>query len=164
LTFDYNFNPVYSFTDQSEDAAITNLFYWTNIAHDITYMYGFDESSGNFQELNYSGLGLGGDQVNAEAQDNSGSCNANFSSPPDGFSGTMQMYTCNSRDGSFDNNVIVHEFGHGISIRLTGGPSISDCLFNDEQMGEGWSDWYGLMLTMTASDVGADSRFNRYDS
>lgn len=49
--------------------------------------------------------------------------------------------------GDFDNGVITHEYGHGISIRLTGGPSNVSCLNNDEQMGEGWSDYFGLMLT-----------------
>ena len=52
------------------------------------------------------------------------------------------------QDGSFDNGVITHEYCHGLSIRLTGGSSNSDCLSNDEQMGEGWSDWYALMFTM----------------
>lgn len=57
-----------------------------------------------------------------------------------------------NRDGSFDNGVIAHEYGHGISNRLTGGPSAASCLTNREQMGEGWSDWFGLMLTMKAGD------------
>jgi extracellular elastinolytic metalloproteinase len=30
-------------------AAVVNLFYWNNIAHDLFYQYGFDEKSGNFQ-------------------------------------------------------------------------------------------------------------------
>ncbi|NEN22631.1 PKD domain-containing protein [Cryomorpha ignava] len=51
-------------------------------------------------------------------------------------------------DGSFDNGVVVHEYVHGLSIRLTGGSSTSNCLGNEEQMGEGWSDWYAIMLTM----------------
>src|SRR5262249_40568764 len=29
-------------------AAVTNLFYWIDIAHDLYYRYGFDEKSGNF--------------------------------------------------------------------------------------------------------------------
>ncbi len=49
---------------------------------------------------------------------------------------------------SFDNGVIAHEYGHGISNRLTGGASNVGCLSNQEQMGEGWSDWFGLMLTI----------------
>jgi extracellular elastinolytic metalloproteinase len=50
-------------------------------------------------------------------------------------------------DGDFDSGIITHEYGHGISIRLTGGPAISTCLNNQEQMGEGWSDYFGLMMT-----------------
>lgn len=58
-------------------------------------------------------------------------------------------------DGDFDNGVISHEFGHGISIRLAGGRLNSSCLNNDEQMGEGWSDWFALMLQMKPGDVGS---------
>lgn len=68
------------------------------------------------------------------------------------------MFTCDDRDGSFDNHVIVHEYAHGLSTRLTGGPSNANCLDNDEQMGEGWSDWYANMLTMTKDDLPTDAR------
>ncbi|MFT5860152.1 MAG: extracellular elastinolytic metalloproteinase [Flavobacteriaceae bacterium] len=61
-------------------------------------------------------------------------------------------------DGDFDNGIIAHEYGHGISNRLTGGPSNSGCLSNDEQMGEGWSDWFGLMLTIEPGDLSTDGR------
>lgn len=61
-------------------------------------------------------------------------------------------------DGDFDNGIIAHEYGHGISIRISGGPSNSFCLDNAEQMGEGWSDWFGLMLTMEPGDQGSDIR------
>lgn len=158
LVFDYPFNPVYSGGDQSEAAAITNLFYWSNVIHDMIYLYGFDEASGNFQENNYGNGGIGNDWVRSEAQDGSGTCNANFSTPPDGSLPRMQMYVCGSQDGDFDNLVIVHEYGHGISIRLTGGAANSGCLSNQEQMGEGWSDWYGLLMTMEAGDTATDSR------
>lgn len=287
------------------DASITNLFYWCNILHDVWYAYGFDEASGNFQTTNYSGQGLGNDQVIAEGQDGGGTGNANFASPPDGENGRMQMYnwggpsittslTVNSpvgiagdyahelaafgpnppavplttdmvlvvddtapvndgcgvivngaelvgkivlvdrgacpftvkvqaiqdaggaavvvannvagapiaqggtsttisipsvmisntngalikstmldgavnatlqsssasfeKDGDLDNGVIAHEYGHGVSIRLTGGPANSDCLGNDEQMGEGWSDWIALMMTLENGDQGTDPR------
>ncbi|MBP6681406.1 MAG: M36 family metallopeptidase, partial [Saprospiraceae bacterium] len=50
-------------------------------------------------------------------------------------------------DGDFDSGIITHEYGHGISTRLTGGPANSSCLNNAEQMGEGWSDFFSLMLT-----------------
>ncbi|WP_055435996.1 T9SS-dependent M36 family metallopeptidase [Lacinutrix algicola] len=56
-------------------------------------------------------------------------------------------------DGDIDNGIVSHEYGHGISTRLVGGALTSSCLFNPEQMGEGWSDWFALMLTMKASDL-----------
>ena len=61
-------------------------------------------------------------------------------------------------DGDFDNGIIAHEYGHGISNRLTGGPAAAGCLGNAEQMGEGWSDWLGLMLTIEPGDQGTDAR------
>ncbi len=62
------------------------------------------------------------------------------------------------RDGDLDNVIIAHEYGHGISNRLTGGSANTGCLQNQEQMGEGWSDYFGLMLTMKAGDAGDDYR------
>jgi hypothetical protein len=58
-------------------------------------------------------------------------------------------------DGSFDNGVIAHEYGHGLSNRLTGGPSSSGCLTEPEQAGEGWSDFLGLVLTAQPADTAA---------
>ena len=65
LIFDDPFNPnvTASGTDGSIDAAVTNLFYWNNVIHDITYLYGFDEASGNFQVNNYGNGGVAGDSV-----------------------------------------------------------------------------------------------------
>ena len=64
----------------------------------------------------------------------------------------------NLLDGDFDNGIIAHEYGHGISNRLTGGASQAGCLGNDEQMGEGWSDWFGMMITIEPGDLGTDGR------
>ncbi|MEZ4857566.1 MAG: T9SS-dependent M36 family metallopeptidase [Flavobacteriaceae bacterium] len=61
-------------------------------------------------------------------------------------------------DSSLDNEIVVHEYGHGVSNRLTGGPSNTSCLGNQEQMGEGWSDYLGLILTMQAGDSRDDVR------
>ncbi len=286
------------------DPAITNLFYMNNIMHDVFYHYGFDEVGGNFQENNYGNGGASSDNVNADAQDGSGTNNANFGTPPDGQNPRMQMYiwtaggtpkilqintpsniagtysgelatfgpglpttpitgdfvlvndgtgdtsdacdpiqngaaingniavirrgncsfvdkvvaaeaegaiaviivnnqggltppggtdpgigiptlmvtalegedfideielgnTVNGsigdfgpwdRDSDLDNGVIAHEYGHGISNRLTGGPSAAGCLGNDEQMGEGWSDWCSLITTIEPGDQGTDAR------
>ena len=142
------------------DAATTNLFYWNNIMHDVWYQYGFNEASGNFQENNYGNGGSGSDSVNADCQDGSGLNNANFSTPPDGGNPRMQMFLWSGNpqiDGDLDNGIIAHEYGHGISIRLVGGPGTNG-LGGSEQMGEGWSDWFGLMLTMKTGDSGGDSR------
>ncbi len=293
------------------NAAITNLYYWNNIIHDIFYNYGFDEAAGNFQQTNYTKTGLGNDFVFADAQDGSGVNNANFSTPADGTNGRMQMYlwargsstkrveintingllgkydaaisefggtlnrypitaqailvngggakptegctsplvnaadingkialidrgTCSfvtkvtaaqkagaiavivfnstaqnitpmtgtgtdsiiipsvimsqadgilikryldsgivtlslydsstisktspTYDSDFDNGVIAHEYGHGISTRLTGGPANSSCLTNQEQAGEGWSDFFALALTATPNEISIASR------
>jgi extracellular elastinolytic metalloproteinase len=61
-------------------------------------------------------------------------------------------------DADFDNGIIAHEYGHGISNRLTGGPSQAGCLNNDEQMGEGWSDFFSLITSARPGDNGAMAR------
>lgn len=61
-------------------------------------------------------------------------------------------------DGSLDNGIIAHEYGHGVSNRLTGGPSAAGCLGNEEQMGEGWSDWFTLVTSVKPADVAAQRR------
>ncbi|RMA57764.1 M36 family metallopeptidase [Ulvibacter antarcticus] len=146
-----------------ENAALTNMFYMGNIMHDVTYEYGFTEAAGNFQENNYGNGGAGSDYVVGEGQ-KTGQCNAFFGTPADGGNPTMQMFICvyggatGDRDGDFDNGVIAHEYGHGISNRLTGGPGTTGCLGNQEQMGEGWSDYFGLVLTIEPGDAGTDPR------
>lgn len=290
-TFNYNTAPT---TAANQRFAITNLFYWNNIVHDIAYQYGFNEVAGNFQKNNLGRGGAGNDFVLADAQDGSGSNNANFATPADGSSPRMQMFLFNPAvvfnvlaptsfagvkgatesgfstnnklsakgpiqkavvlyadnagntshlacgaaanpgklkgkialidrgdcsftikvknaenagavaaivvdnipgeypiimggtdntitipavmvsyetgdtlkqllgagtavtvkmsvgpniDGDLDNGVITHEYTHGISNRLTGGPNNVACLQNKEQMGEGWSDYMALMVT-----------------
>ena len=280
----------------SQSAAITNLFYHVNVLHDIHYLYGFDEAAGNFQDTNLSGLGIGNDAIQADAQDGFDFNNAAFFVTPDGIAPRIQMAewigdttlvvnspldlvadfnagpavfgaqldamgtqgdlvisspvdgclplgnpdqisgnvaliergTCfftekvrhaqdagaigvvitnnepdgvvtmagdaedilipalmvsldegNSlraaldsgqvvnvklagspnRDSSFDNGVIIHEYGHGVSTRLAGGPSNASALngLQGSGLGEGWSDWWALMFTQTSDDAQMDS-------
>lgn len=57
------------------------------------------------------------------------------------------------KDASLDNGIIAHEYGHGISNRLTG--TGSSCLAystSNEQMGEGWSDFFAMMVTNRPGD------------
>lgn len=290
--FDFPF--VLNDTAGNLNAATTNLFYVNNKIHDIFYRLGFTETSRNFQAWNFGKGGEQNDYVQAEAQDGSGTNNANFATPPDGTRPRMQMYlfnppvverlfynspsqavgrvvgtyvsttfgptltstgvtadvaispvldgcsplpagsltgkigliargTCDfqakveavqnagavaaiiynlptsvatngmggtnpnitipsvliessegtylkgllesstnvnitlkydaasqkMRDASFDNGIIVHEYGHGISTRLVGSLNSST---NKEQMGEGWSDFFALMLTNKPGD------------
>jgi extracellular elastinolytic metalloproteinase len=306
LDFDFSFDESGQPQDYL-DAVVTNLFFWNNALHDVWYFYGFDEQSGNFQENNYSKGGTGSDFVWADAQDGSGTNNANFGTPPDGQNPRMQMFLwasgsssgvlevtspqsiakkytvrgaafnpsltstpvtgtlalvddgtsngsegCNNlvngsavngkiavidrgnctfvskilnaqsagaiaviminningnpitmggtntgsinipsvmisksdgailkgqiangisaklydsssvlnsfTDSDLDNGVISHEYGHGISNRLTGGPANANCLRNQEQMGEGWSDFFALVMTHESGDKGEDKR------
>jgi extracellular elastinolytic metalloproteinase len=56
-------------------------------------------------------------------------------------------------DGDFDNSIIAHEYGHGVSMRLTGGRNRTDCLNTSElKSGEGWSDFLALAFTTKATD------------
>jgi subtilisin-like proprotein convertase family protein len=132
-------------------ASVANLFYWNNAIHDITALYGFDSVGGNFQVHTYGLGGLGGDDVRAEAQEGIGTNGGNFATPPDGQRPRMQMFvwsfTTPHRDGSLDAGVTTHEYGHGISARLVGGPANVSCLSNIEAPHEGLSDVYALLLT-----------------
>ena len=138
-------------------AAVTNLFCHNNLYHDYLYHLGFDEASGNFQVDNFGRGGFGGDPVEADAQDGAGIGNvnnANFYTPPDGGHPLewgvprMQMYLFAPpfpfHDASFDADVMLHEYVHGLSNRLIGSLEDPFSLFDVQSgaMGEGWSDFY----------------------
>jgi len=131
-------------------AVVTNLFYYNNVMHDFSYTLGFTETSGNFQTNNYGRGGIGNDSVRAEAQDGSGTNNANFATPPDGQRPRMQQYLFTSpnpdRDSSVDGDVVFHEFGHGISNRLIGNGSTALQGIQSGAMGEGWSDYWAITI------------------
>ncbi len=105
LDFDFPYNP----NDEPSDmqaAAQINLFYMSNVMHDVTYQYGFDEAAGNFQNDNFANGGQENDVVIARAQqgallnDPEFINNANFSTLPDGQPGTMNMYLWDSNYGN----------------------------------------------------------------
>jgi hypothetical protein len=136
-------------------AAVTNLFYWANLLHDVSYLHGFTEEAGNFQENNYGNGGLASDSIHMQAQDGALTNNARYFHTPDGTNPSVEMFLWTpptpDRDGDLDNGIILHEYGHGISLRLTG-DGVS-CLNNAEQMGEGWSDFQSVMLTQKVGDT-----------
>jgi len=56
------------------------------------------------------------------------------------------------RDSAFDNGIIIHEYCHGLTTRLTGGPSNQVCVDPrkaKETGSEGWSDFCSLFITAT---------------
>jgi uncharacterized protein (TIGR03437 family) len=138
----------------NQRAALANLFYWTNRFHDIMYSFGFTEAAGNFQTNNFSLGGRGGDPIQAQAQDGGGLNNANFASGADGTTARVQMYLFSGNpqlDGSFDQGIILHELAHGLSTRLVGnGSGLTDA--HGRGMGEGWSDYFGIVLLRDAND------------
>ncbi len=52
------------------------------------------------------------------------------------------------RDGDITGDIVIHEYGHGVSNRLTGGPKTQNCLSGNEQAGEGWSDYLSMTLLL----------------
>jgi extracellular elastinolytic metalloproteinase len=161
--FDFPYKP--KNTDKSDalaeakkfiNATVTQLFYTTNMVHDLYYRYGFDEMAGNFQQYNFGRGGRENDAVIANAQDGSGYNNANFMTPPDGQNGRCRMYLWNTampyRDGDLEAGIVIHELSHGLSTRMTGGPANSGCLGWGESggMGEGWGDFLATTIRSTS--------------
>ena len=82
---------------------------------------------------------------------------------PDGLNISFSVPSIPGPDrltSDFDNGIIAHEYAHGISNRLVGG-SRSLCLNGvpsgtpqNEQMGEGWSDFFSLITTVRQGDAG----------
>ncbi|CUA70933.1 hypothetical protein RSOLAG22IIIB_09207 [Rhizoctonia solani] len=135
--------------------SITQLFYTSNMVHDLYYRYGFDELAGNFQQGNFGRGGRGDDAVIINAQDGGGRNDASFTSPPDGWNGRCSIFIWDTatpcRDGSLDAGIVIHEVTHGLSGRLTGGPANSRCLSMNEGPGlnEGWSDFFATTILST---------------
>ncbi|MCO4813325.1 MAG: T9SS-dependent M36 family metallopeptidase, partial [Flavobacteriales bacterium] len=146
LIFDYPLD-LNQAANQYWDASITNLFYMNNIMHDVWYHYGFDEASGNFQANNYGApSGISSDQVYAEAQDGSGTNNANFSTPPDGQNPTMQMYLWDTPADLLTINTPAGIAGTYAALPAAFGapvpttPLISDLVLYDDNTGVDFND------------------------
>lgn len=138
----------------NQSAAVTQLFYFCNRYHDRLWQMGFNEQFKNFQTNNFGRGGTGNDRVQADAQDGSGTNNANFgTSGGDGTSARCQMYIFPGpnpdRDGDLDGDIVYHELSHGLSIRLSNG-TVSGTQAGG--MGEGWGDYFGISLNAEAGD------------
>jgi subtilisin-like proprotein convertase family protein len=132
----------------NQNQVTTQLHYLINRYHDwlLTAPIGFDEGSRNFENVHTSAAPGAGDRVLGESNDGGGLNNANFDTPPDGFSPTMQMYFTDNntaQDTGEDAAVVFHEYTHGLSNRLVGN-AFGLTVHQSQAMGEGWSDWYAL--------------------
>jgi subtilase family serine protease len=146
--FDFPFN--------TADAAETSLFFAVNYAHDFFYDLGFDEDAGNFQLDNFGRGGTAGDPVLALARAN-GRNNATWLHADEGQSPTMSMFLWDGvgcwgedvdadgspdLDGDFDLDIIVHEYHHGVSLRLNTAWTGNEA----GAMGEGGGDFFAYSI------------------
>lgn len=135
--------------DQGDEQKVLNIFYFCNFMHDFFYMLGFDEVA-NFQEINFTGRGRGGDPVLARAHAGPVSGTANMLTRADGTRALMNMGLVQgpNRHTAFDSDVVFHEFAHGVSNRLVGAMGDALALQQPQSrgMGEGWSDYFALTV------------------
>lgn len=160
--FDLDLTPGRSPLDSSA-ASAANLFYWVNVAHDRFYALGFNETSRNFQLDNLGNGGRGGDAVRAETLRGAGvdptstnqrvRNNAFIQLGIEGTQPLVAMLMWNGSingqnvelDSSYDAGVIIHEYTHGVSSRLSGTDNTLGLKSNQGHgMGEGWSDFFAM--------------------
>ncbi|WP_324753652.1 M36 family metallopeptidase [Roseovarius sp. Pro17] len=136
----------------NRDAATVNTFVVANWWHDRMADLGFTEQAGNFQSVNSTGTGVAGDPIRARLQ--VGTDNSTFGTPPaDGTCcPTLNSFTWTGpdpdRDSGFDTEILIHEFTHGLSNRIIGGPNTNGLAGGGQPggLGEGYSDLYALHL------------------
>ena len=165
------FNPQEPFGD---DQKVLNIFYYNCFMHDYFYILGFREADGNFQHNNFGRGGLQGDRVDSRSHSGTVDGTANMATPPDRFSPIMNMglVASTNRHTAFDSDVVYHEFMHGVTNRLVGGPVNTDALEEPQSgmMGEGWGDYIACIInekTIVGDWVVKNQRGirnNKYDS
>ncbi|WP_380168401.1 M36 family metallopeptidase [Jannaschia sp. R86511] len=134
----------------SDDQLVVNLFAFCSAMHDALYLVGFREADGNFQRDSMGRGGRPGDAVLAKVHPGSVWGTANMGTRSDGLAPLMNMglVTSTGRHTALDPDVVYHEYVHGLTNRLVGGP-MNDTALDAEQsggMGEGWSDYVACTL------------------
>ena len=134
-------------------AAVTNAFYFANLAHDYFYDLGFTETDGNFQTSNGDKGGVGGDAVTLSVRSLTAFLNAFNVTGPDGEPSSIDLgiffpQTGGFRESAVDGDVVMHEYVHGVSTRLVGGPETVSCLFDPQPaaVAEAISDYFAISL------------------
>lgn len=132
-----------------------NAFYLVNGIHDDAYEHGFTEADGNFQRRNHGRGGFPSDHVVVTCLPTAIQGTATMQTPADGRSPLMRLglVTDTDRHTAIDSSVVYHEYTHGITNRLVGGPRDSTALLAPQSrgMGEGWSDY--VACTINESDI-----------
>ena len=133
-----------------DDQKILNIFYLNCYMHDYFYLLGFREADGNFQQDSLGRGGVASDRVDARSHPGAVRGTANMLTPVDGTAPIMNMglVTSTNRHTAFDSTVVYHEFMHGVTNRLVGGPMNSNALRSPQSggMGEGWGDFIGCII------------------
>lgn len=157
LKFDFTFSKNRSIKDNLK-AGMTNAFYVVNLLHDFYYDIGFTEYYGNFECNNVvSGKGKGADPILVVVQDRTLMNRSTVTMNVDGAQSRIRLgpfdFFPPEKDSALSNDVIVHEYTHGLTHRLTGGPSKSNC--NNEYeayaMDEGFSDFFAEAVEYNSS-------------
>lgn len=137
----------------SNDQKVLNLFYYNCYIHDYFYLLGFREADGNFQNSNFGRGGEDGDAVEAQVLNHPVEGTASMDADGDGSKPTMKMGLALStiRPTALDSSVVFHEFTHGVTDRLVGGPNDDSSLEQPQSggMGEGWSDFTACTINKT---------------
>lgn len=138
-----------------DEQKVLNIFYYNCVMHDFFYLLGFREAQGNFQLDNFQRGGIPGDRVDARAHSGPVNGTANMTTPVDGSGPVMNMglVSRTNRHTAFDSTVVFHEYMHGVTNRLVGGPQNIHALDSPQSagMGEGWGDY--IACTINRTDV-----------
>lgn len=136
-----------------DDQKVLNIFYFNCYMHDFFYLLGFREGDGNFQSNNFGRGGIGGDPVDARAHSGPVPGTANMLTLAEGSPPIMNMglVSRTGRHTAFDSGVVFHEFMHGVTNRLVGGPMSVSALDSAQSggMGEGWGDYVACTINDT---------------
>ncbi|NEA30678.1 M36 family metallopeptidase [Streptomyces sp. SID13031] len=132
------------------DQLVLNVFSYCAAMHDALYLLGFREPDGNFQVSSLGRGGRAGDAVFARVHPGVVWGTANMATPADGSAPVMNMGLVDStqRHTALDADVVYHEYTHGLSNRLVGGP-LDDTSLDAPQSGgsgEGLSDFVACSL------------------
>jgi extracellular elastinolytic metalloproteinase len=132
----------------NDDQKLVNAFYYCNLMHDFFLALGFDEAAGNFQNTNRIGAGMGGDCLIARVLGVAVEGLATMRSRPDGKNCEMSLgpIVGSGRHTALDPDFLIHEFTHGVTERVVGGPMDFQSLDKPQSiaLSEGWSDYFSL--------------------